>query len=105
MGKWMSERGVGRGLWVLLAGLAMLSCATSSAEGEPEAGVASAAPADGVKREPERVVQRIVPAPDRAANAGSPKASSSPTERRPSEPISSKHLEAELNRLEAELGK
>jgi hypothetical protein len=65
-----------------------------------------------LRRDPEQVVQRIVAAPDpsasdrSAANRVRPAAdTAAPSPKSSAEPITSKHLEAELNRLEAELGR
>jgi hypothetical protein len=96
---------------------ASLGCSTS--ESEP-ASSQPAALAEHVTGGPEQVVQRMAPEPTSAASsagrraaagerpadarlsaAGVTRADSRPS---PGEPITSKHLEAELNRLEAELG-
>src|SRR4051812_43880231 len=95
------RRRSGAGRVLLLAGLLGASggCANHSSEGESRV-AAKAEPA-----RPEQVVQRIEPAPEPAATAAKNAAASS-AER----PVvvkggssSAKHLEAELNRLEAEL--
>ena len=64
-------------------------------------------PGEAVRGDTEQVVQRIVPAPDRsAANGVRPAADTAvPSPKSSVEPITPKHLEAELNRLEAELGR
>jgi hypothetical protein len=62
---------------------------------------------EAVRGDTEQVVQRIVPAPNRsAANGVRPAADTAvPSPKSSVEPITPKHLEAELNRLEAELGR
>lgn len=77
-----------------------LACGSSTAGPVREGGTPS---------QPERVVQRMTPTPDPAASSA-PSASASRGDvaasagaARAPEPITSKHLEAELNRLEAEL--
>jgi hypothetical protein len=87
--------------WVLLIG----ACATPSGEPEPSASAAAS-----VGRT-EQVIQRVMPASDEAQRAGArtnaseSSAASSPSRdtRSARGGISSKHIEAELNRLEAEL--
>jgi hypothetical protein len=102
-----------------LAGLSFVG-ASGCANSDAGSRVAAKAAVAG----PEQVVQRIEPAPvaaapvapaspappspaavaSGAAAAATPEAAKSPSEPPPSaEPITSKHLEAELNRLEAEL--
>jgi hypothetical protein len=95
---------------------ASLGCSTS--ESEP-ASSQPAALAERVTGGPEQVVQRMAPEPTSAASSGDRRAAvERPADARlsaagvtradsrpssPGEPITSKHLEAELNRLEAEL--
>jgi hypothetical protein len=89
--------------WVLLG--AALGCATSSAE--------SVEGTAGVVQPPQQVVQRVMPAEpapeaaQRSVRAAEPTSGSDVVRQTRSAPrggtISSKHLEAELNRLEAEL--
>ena len=119
MGEWMSDQGVGLRLFVVwVAGT--WACATGGS-GTAEVDTAEAADhretthdhAGGVERArrvPEQVVQRIVAAPERSASGASasngvrPAAdTAAPSAKSVVEPITSKHLEAELNRLEAEL--
>ena len=103
---------------LVLTNLGLLSgCGTSNAESErraqndlsPASSISAGAPRT------EQVVQHALPAPAESAPVAPPSAvSASPSTARaaPHEPgaprkaaISSKHLEAELNRLEAELGR
>jgi len=100
MGGGMSAQGLGLGFSVLVCGLlaAVLPACLTADEAQPQ-----------------QVVQHIVPAHDRSSSAASgPSASNASrtppdvapvTQKRLAEPITSKHLEAELNRLEAELGR
>lgn len=109
----MSQR-VGRmGVWLVRGfGLCALYSAALSGCATAEAGTQVPAEADtsrvvapAVMTEPQQVVQRMVPAGAASAAAvARPGASPSDGPRRPPETITSKHLEAELNRLEAELG-
>jgi hypothetical protein len=120
----MSEQGVGRAFSSLLCGLVLgcvgVGCGTSE-QAPPEQGEAPPATFAGMRKGPEQVVQRMEPQSGRVAQvsgvaqAGSAQASavrahSAPgtaVERqdreRAAEHITPRHLEAELNRLEAEL--
>ena len=105
----MSQR-VGRvGVW-LVGGLglcALYGCATAEAGTQlPAESDASRVAAPAATTEPQQVVQRMVPAGVASAAAVAKPAASTPeAPRHTAEAITSKHLEAELNRLEAELGK
>jgi hypothetical protein len=121
----MRTSGAGRELLVLLWGLGVVAGLSSCArpEATAERGSVEASPGELV-REPQQVVQRMVPVSAHSTDATSSDAPSSDTpsamgsaaaespvarrtaegERHAVEPITSKHLEAELNRLEAELG-
>jgi hypothetical protein len=117
MGEWMSGQGRGLKLLVLSCSAWVAgtwACDTGDREvagpAEHREGVESrlsGAEGEPVPRAPEQVVQRIVPAPNRSASNGVRPAAdtASPSPRGRAEPITSKHLEAELNRLEAELGR
>jgi hypothetical protein len=102
----MSAQGLGLGFSVLVCGLlagGLPGCLTAEAGAKPN------------EAQPREVVQHIAPAHDRSSSAASgPSASNASrtapdvapvTQKRLAEPITSKHLEAELNRLEAELGR
>lgn len=97
--------------WVLLLGAA--GCATSGAETDR-----SAAAGDVTGERTQQVVQRVMPADGTAAQGAAraesavsgseglaPVSSRESRSARRADAISSKHLEAELNRLEAELGR
>lgn len=123
IGKAMRERLVALGwgmaivdsarvLTVLLLGA--LGCATSDAAAERRASAEIASPRATSGSNTEQVVQRVMPAPVEAApgtgvpaNRSDPRANAGDLrgQRKPPAAISSKHLEAELNRLEAELGR
>lgn len=122
MGQGMSEQPLRLRWLVLLGGVwAGGVCGCATREGavdvdERGEGVSSAAEAghDSTRGEPQQIVQRIAPAPEHSNGASKPSASngkpSSPdtvpvSQKSWVEPITSKHLEAELNRLEAELGR
>ena len=120
MGEWMSGQGVGLGLLVFSCGVwtgGAWGCATGDGDtssGDRRSGVEHRETArnpmragEAVRGDTEQVVQRIVPAPDRsAANGVRPAADTAvPSPKSSVEPITPKHLEAELNRLEAELGR
>ncbi len=119
----MRTSGAGRELLVLLWGLGVAAALSSCAS--PEA----TAERGSVEASPQQVVQRMVPVSAHSTDALSTDAHSTDTrsaveaatvgsaaaespvarrtvegERHAVEPITSKHLEAELNRLEAELG-
>jgi hypothetical protein len=96
-----------------IAGFTALACANASSSSEAARAVSPPAPAPHQQAVPQQVVQRIAPAnPPPAAptpgaeptgNAGA-KDPSERTARAPrSEAVTAKHVEAELNRLEAEL--
>lgn len=121
MGEWMSGQGSGLGLLSLLGGVwvggilgACSSGNEAAAQRDNSPGAARLGRGD-TPREPQRIVQHMVPAPRRSNDeASAPSASNgtraaagaavaSPKSR--GEQITSKHLEAELNRLEAELGR
>jgi hypothetical protein len=122
MGIRMSQ-GVGAvGVWLVgaLGACALCSCATAEAGAQvPAESDRARAAAPVVTTEPQQVVQRMVPTPAApvASTAAVSPADVSPADvspadvspadvpRRTAEAITSKHLEAELNRLEAELGK
>jgi hypothetical protein len=104
----------GLGSCVLFA-CGLLSCGTAEAGTQlPAESDTSRAAVPAVTTEPQQVVQRMVPAGAAVAVAtgaassspgSKPAAPTSDGPRRPAEAITPKHLEAELNRLEAELGK
>jgi hypothetical protein len=108
LGSWL-------GLCSIVAGLAGAACANSSNSSEA---VRSASPPEPAPQQqvvsqqvvPQQVVQRIAPAhpAPAVANAAEPTAGAKqPNERTGrapgSEAVTAKHVEAELNRLEAEL--
>jgi hypothetical protein len=103
MGVWLVW---GLGLCALYSS-ALFGCATAEAGTQvPVESDTSRVAAPAVTTEPEQVVQRMVPAGAASAAAVAKRAASTPgAPRRTAEAITSKHLEAELNRLEAELGK
>jgi hypothetical protein len=123
MAESMSQRGVGSrwSRWGLGAAVAaLMGCATadeSPFDGSESDGESVTASSAGVARapssQPEQAVQRLridpAPAGASAREARRPSAagmvpSGAEPRARAGVPITSKHLEAELNRLEAELG-
>lgn len=113
----MSDQGVGLRLLVLSCCVwvgGTWACDTGGAAVPRETAQHRVQAGEGepVRRDPEQVVQRIVAAPERSASERSasngvrPAAdTAAPIQRSSVEPITSKHLEAELNRLEAELSR
>lgn len=91
-----------RGLSVL-AVVGALAC-TSEVEPAPEARGASNE-ASAVSSEPQRMVQHLAPASNAAASASDAPSAASAGAARRGRAITPKHLEAELDRLEAELAK
>lgn len=91
-----------------------MACQQGQATENGEASERAAQAAELRRGEPQQVVQRIIAAPTGSA-PGEPLASSNGAgavadkplagQKSVAEPITSQHLEAELNRLEAELGR
>lgn len=117
MGECMSDQGVGLQLLALACSIGVAgicACNTGHRDGagaaEQRGAAQSRVPAgEGapVPRATEQVVQRMVAAPDRSASSGAKPAAgtAAPSPKGRTESITSRHLEAELNRLEAELGR
>jgi hypothetical protein len=121
MNQGMRTSGAGRELLVLLWGLGVAAALSSCASPEATAERGSVEASRGeLAREPQQVVQRMVPVSAHSTDGPSAveapavgsAAAESPVARRTAggdrhavEPITSRHLEAELNRLEAELGR
>lgn len=112
MANGMSDQGVGLRLLVLACGIGVggtWACDARDAAEGPDTSRNGMQAGEGQRerRDPEQVVQRIVAAPARSASNGVRPAvdTAAPSPKSSVEPITSKHLEAELNRLEAELGR
>lgn len=95
-------------VWVSGACACDLGDGDGAGVAEPRGAAQSRVPAgQPVPRATEQVVQRIVAAPARSASNGVQPApdTTAPSPKGRVESITSRHLEAELNRLEAELGR
>lgn len=103
----MGEKGVAR-FSVLMGGLLMLGSACADAKSNAQARASAALPSEATV--PEQVVQRMIPAGARVGGSNGAVASDAPGAspvgaRTSADPITSKRLEHELDRLQAELGR
>lgn len=117
MGQSMSDQGVGLRFFVLSCGVwvgGTWACETGNRDAagatehrETAKGQVHAGDGEPVRPVTQQVVQRIVAAPNRSESNGVQPAADTAVQSPKTlvEPITSKHLEAELNRLEAELGR
>ena len=112
MANGMSDQGVGLRLLIAACGIwvgATWACDTRDATDGPDTSQNGVPAGEGQpeRRDPEQVVQRIVASPARSASNGARPTgdTAAPSPKSSVEPLTSKHLEAELNLLEAELGR
>ena len=88
---------------VAFVGVSALAACASKDPSRADARASTGLGATDLAGEPERVVQRMAPAP--VASSAMASGATRPGSARPTESISPRHLEAELNRLEAEIGR